>query len=308
MATRSVNAQVAVVVVSAVLAGCRVLPPDAQCRGLDGRVLRTAPLAPDREARLLADLRAAEAELAARPHDRDAAIWVARRLGYLGRFREAVDVLTRALQRHPGDPFLLRHRGHRWLTLRDLGAARRDLRQAADACRTTPDEIEPDGQPTPGRPPHSSLHYNVHYHLGLAYFLAGDWRPAEHAWLCCLAVCDDDESRVAVSHWLWCARMRLGDPAGAAAVVAPIHERMDVVENRSYHQLCLLYAGRLRADQIVPAAGSAGAAAAFGLAHHTLVRAGWAAARPALVELAADPGWPSFGVLAAEAELALRAP
>lgn len=308
MATRTVNPRAVFVVLSAVLAGCSSLPPDAQCRAFDGRVLRTVPPAPEREARLLADLRAAEAELAARPDDRDAAIWVARRLGYLGRFREAVDVLTRALRRHPGDPFLLRHRGHRWLTLRDLAAAQRDLRQAADACRTTPDVVEPDGQPTPGRPPHSSLHYNVHYHLGLAHFLAGHWALAEHAWLCCLAVSDDDESRVAVSHWLWCARMRLGDPAGAAAVVAAIHEGMDVVENRSYHQLCLLYAGRLQAEQIVPTAGSAGAAARFGLAHHTLVRVGRDAARPALAALAADPGWPSFGVLAAEAELALRDP
>ena len=182
--------------------------------------------------------------------------------------------------------------------------ARADLLAAADACRTTPDETEPDGQPTPGRPPHSSLHYNVHYHLGLACFLLGDWRQAEHAWLCCLAVADDDESRVAVTHWLWCARMRMGDRAGAAAVVAPIHERLDVVENVAYLNLCMLYAGRRTREQITPREGSSGSALAFGLAHHELVTGNRDEALLALFALAQSSGWSAFGVIAAEAELA----
>jgi len=140
--------------------------------------------------------------------------------------------------------------------------------------------------------------------LGLACFLLGDWRQAEHAWLCCLAVADDDESRVAVTHWLWCARMRMGDRAGAAAVVAPIHERMDVVENVAYLNLCLLYAGRRTRAQIAPREGSSGSALAFGLAHHKLVTGNRDEALLALFALAQSPGWSAFGVIAAEAELA----
>jgi len=285
-------------------AGCRTLPRDAQCWSLDGRVLGTPPADPVEQAHQLAALAHAEAQWLASPQDRDAAIWYARRLGYLGRFRDAIDVLTRALDDHPGDPFLLRHRGHRWITLREFGKAADDLERAALACRTTPDATEADGQPTPGRPPHSSLHFNVHYHLGLALFLAGDFVPAERAWLDCLAVVDDDESRVAVCHWLWCVRMRLRDPAGAAAVVAPIHAAMDVVENVAYLNLCLLYAGRTARDQIAPRPGSSGSALAFGLAHHDLVAGDRSRARAALRELAASSGWAAFGVIAAEAELA----
>jgi tetratricopeptide (TPR) repeat protein len=286
------------------LAGCRSLPPGAECWSLDGRALVSPPPAADAAARLADDLRGAERTHAERPDDRDAAIWHARRLGYLGRYRDAVAVLTAALARHPGDPFLLRHRGHRWLTLREFAAARADLRAAADACRTTPDATEPDGQPTPGRPPHSSLHYNVHYHLGLACFLLGDFAAAECAWLDCLAVVDDDESRVAVTHWLWCARMRAGDPAGAFAVVAPIHAGMDVVENVAYLNLCLLYRGDRAPVDLAPRAGSSGSALAFGLAHHALVTGDRARARAELAALAASPGWSAFGVIAAEAELA----
>lgn len=285
-------------------AGCHALPHGAECLALDGRALVATVPAGEAGDRLRADLAAAEAALAANPTDRDAFVWLGRRLGYLGRYREAIDAFSRGLDEHPDDPVLLRHRGHRWITLREFGKAAWDLERAAERLRTVPDEVEPDGRPTAGRAPHSTLHYNVHYHLGLASFLLGDWAMAEHAWLCCLAVVDDDESRVAVTHWLWCARMRAGDPAGAAAVVAPIHAGMDVVENVAYQNLCLLYRGdRTRAD-LAPRAGSSGSALAFGLAHHALVTGDRARARAELAALAASPGWSAFGVIAAEAELA----
>ncbi len=293
-----------ILLVPCALAGCASLPPGAECRSLDGRALFSPPLEPGAKAQREADVAHAGARWLASPQDKDAAIWYARRLGYLGRYRDAVEVLTKALQQRPGDPFLLRHRGHRWITLREFAAAEGDLSAAAEACRRAQDEIEPDGQPTPGRTPHSSLHYNVLYHLGLAMFLQGDWPAAEHAWLRCLAVAANDESRVAVTHWLWCVRMRRGDPAGAAAVVAPISPAMDVLENRSYHQLCLLYAGKLSRDAVAVPEGSAGAALRFGLAHRDLVLGDRDAARRQLEVLAADPGWASFGVIAAEVELA----
>ena len=285
---------------------CRTLPPGGECWSLDGRALFAAPAEAAVQAQLERELAAARAAAAAAPRDRDAAIWHARRLGYLGRYHDAVDVLTAALELHPGDPFLLRHRGHRWLTLRELERAVDDLERAAERCRTTADVVEPDGQPTPGRPPHSTLHFNVHYHLGLARFLLGRFERAERAWLDCLAVAANDEARVAVTHWLWSVRMRTGDPAGAAAVVVPIRPQMDVVENRAYHQLCRLYAGELPRTAIEVPAGSGGAALRFGLAHFDLVRGDTGAAERAFAALATEPGWAAFGVLAAEAELARR--
>ena len=150
-------------IVAALLVACESLPPGVQAESVDGR-RELVSLAPERDeaVRLEAELAAARAALAAAPQDRDAAIWVARRLGYLGRVREAIDVLTKTLEDHPDDPFVLRHRGHRWITLREFGRATADLELAAQGCRTVLDEVETDGRPTPGRQPHSSLHYNVH--------------------------------------------------------------------------------------------------------------------------------------------------
>lgn len=286
--------------------GCHALPQGAECLAIDGRALFATVPAGEVGDRLRAQLAAAEAALAANPSDRDALVWLGRRLGYLGRYREAIDVFSRGLDAHPDDPVLLRHRGHRWITLREFGKAAWDLERAAERLRTVPDEVEPDGRPTAGRAPHSTLHYNVHYHLGLALFLARDYELAERAWLRCLAVVGNDESRVAVTHWLWSVRMRLGDVAGAAAVVAPIHAGMDVVENQSYLQACLLYGGKLRRADVQPLAGSAGSALAFALAHHDLVRGDRNAARAAMERLAKEPMWSAFGVIAAEVELARR--
>jgi len=289
---------------SFLVAGCASLPPGAVCRSLDGRPLFAVPPEADAQKRLEGDLAAAQAAYAAAPRDRDAAVWVGRRLGYLGRHHEAIAVFTDALAMHPNDPFLLRHRGHRWITLREPGKAIADLERAAIACRTVPDAVEPDGRPTEGRMPHSSLHYNVHYHLGLACLLRGEFARAERAWLDCLAVIANDESRVAVTHWLWCAKMRRGDRAGAAAVVAPIRADLDVVDNRGYLQLCLFYAGKLQRDAIVKPEGSGGSALAFGLAHHALVTGEKDRARQEFEALVKSPGWTAFGVLCAEAELA----
>ena len=295
------------VTLSALLAltSCQLpLPAGFEARALGGRLLAPPPLSAavvaDREAKLAA----ARVELARSPGDRDAWIWVGRRLGYLGRYREAIDVYTAALARWPGDPFLLRHRGHRHLSVRAFGCAVDDLALASSACRQVPDEVEPDGLPVPGRPPHSSLHFNVYYHLALAFFVQGEMELAVEGWLRCLACSDDDESRVAVTHWLWCARMRAGDVAGARATVQGVTADMDVVENTAYHQLCLLYKGERTREQLSAGEGSSGAALRFGLAHHALVVGDRGQGRAALRALAADPGWAAFGVIAAEAEVA----
>jgi tetratricopeptide (TPR) repeat protein len=302
---------------SAVLAGlaavaacsappAKPLPDGAEAWSLDGRALYPPALPDAVRAPAEAELAAARALYERGPHVRDSAIWYGRRLGYLGRFRAAIEVYTANLRDHPDDPRLLRHRGHRWITVREFAAAESDLARAARCAAPLPIEVEADGQPVAGRPPHSTLQYNIHYHLGLARWLQGDFAGAEAAWRECLRVAQNDESRVAVSHWLWCACTRQGDDERAAAVVAPIHAAMDVVENTAYLELCLLYRGDRSLEQLRQGEGSSGAALAFGRAHWQLVRGDRASAFAELGALAANQVWPAFGVIAAEAELRRR--
>ncbi|MGE3173006.1 MAG: FAD:protein FMN transferase [Planctomycetota bacterium] len=271
----------------------------------DGRPLPRPTSPPATQQEREAALAAAEVALRARPDDVDAVVWVGRRLGYLGRFRDAIAHYTAALERHPREPHLLRHRGHRFLTVRDFEAARADLQHAAAAVQGTDDEVEPDGLPVAGRPPHSTLQGNIQYHLGLAHFCLGDFAAAEAAMRACLALARNDEMTVAATHWLWCALARQGRADEAAAQLAAIPTDPDVVENIDYLRLCRLYrdGGELPP---LPACAEESAAFAFGIANLAWQRR--ATDAPArLAQVAARPDWPAFGVMAAQALAPLTA-
>lgn len=244
------------------------------------------------------------------PDSVDAAVWVGRRLGYLGRFREAIAHYTEALRRFPDDPQLLRHRGHRHLTLRDFESARADLARAAEVVRDKPDVVEPDGKPTPGRPPHGSLHYAIWYHLGLSQFCLRDFAAAETSWRQCLQAARNGEGQAAVTHWICSSLFAQGRAGECAPLLAALPDRNDVVENRHYLELCLLYRGDVTFAELAQQKMPLGSSLAFGAAHYAWRKNGIdapsapkteAEAFAQLQAIAQRADWHSFGVIAAEA-------
>lgn len=297
----------------ALLAGCAAepalpeAPAGAQAVSLLGRPLEAPPLPPERRAALENDLAQAELRLQSQPDSEDAAIWVGRRRAYLGDFRGAITVFSDGLKRHPRSPALLRHRGHRYITLRSFDLAERDLARAARLTRGTADAIEPDGMPNDRNIPRSTLQTNIWYHLGLARYLQRNWPGAADAFRECLRLSPNDDMTVAASHWLWCSLRRAGRDEDAARVLDPIRTDMDVIENASYHRLLLLYKGLLAPEQIMPDVTQASAtdsAIAYGVAHWLLKTGDADRARRAFEWTVRTGAWPSFGVIAAEAELA----
>ncbi|MHC5071708.1 MAG: tetratricopeptide repeat protein, partial [Planctomycetota bacterium] len=87
------------------------------------------------------------AALRSAPRDEERIIWYGRRLAYIGRYEEAIGVYSKGLAVHPDSPKLLRHRGHRYITLRRFADAIADLERAGQLIDTRPDEVEPDGIP-----------------------------------------------------------------------------------------------------------------------------------------------------------------
>ncbi len=164
------------------------------------------------------ELAAARAAYEKNPNDPEALIWVGRRTAYLGRYQEAIDVFTEGVRKHPRDARMLRHRGHRWITLRRFDKAVADLTRAAQLIRGQQDQIEPDGLPNARNIPTSTLQSNIWYHLGLAHYLRGDFEQALRAYRECLAVSKNPDGVVSVSHWLYMTLRRLGrgDEARAA--------------------------------------------------------------------------------------------
>jgi tetratricopeptide (TPR) repeat protein len=296
-------------VLSCACAGTQAeLPEGAEARSLLGAVLVAPPLTAEGRATRQAQLEEAERRAAADPASEEARIWVGRRLAYLGRFRDAIAVYTKALEQHPGSARLLRHRGHRWITVREFGRAIADLSRAAELIAGKPDEIEPDGQPNARNQPTGTLGFNVWYHLGLARFLAGDFPAAVQGFSTCLrSFGQSPDKRVAASHWLWMALMREGREREAVALFDGMPPDLDVFENRAYYQLCLLYAGQRTAAELMAAAETGGdnefATIGFGVANWHLQRAGRARGTELLRRVVERGPWPSFGCIAAEAEL-----
>jgi tetratricopeptide (TPR) repeat protein len=252
--------------------------------------------------RLEANLTRAYADYERDPENADAIIWLGRRVAYLGRYRDAIDIFSEGVRKHPDDPRMYRHRGHRFITVREFDLAVRDLEQAARLLGERPDEVEPDGVPNARNIPRSTLHGNVWYHLGLAYYLRGDFNRALYGFRNALAVATNDDSRVAASDWLYMTLRRLGRAAEAAAVLEPIRQDMEIIENQQYHRRLLLYRGLLPADSLLSANGQ-DATLGYGVGNWHLYNGRREQAEEIFWQITSAENWTAFGYIAAEAEL-----
>lgn len=231
-------------------------------------------------------------------------IWLGRRLGYLGRFREAVEVYSAGLERYPESYRLLRHRGHRYITLREFDRATRDLEAAAALAERHPDALEPDGAPNPSGVPRSSDRSNIDYHAGLAHYLRGRYASAEH-WFSrrgSLTLRNDDMI-VSETHWRVLALTRLGRRTDALALLAEIRPDMDILENDNYHRLCLFYKGDITREAAL-GDGPLDAAVAYGVAAWIEAHGEAEAATALKRRIIAETNPAAFGHIAAEADLA----
>lgn len=205
---------------------------------------------PERNTQRTTDLKEAQAKRDAEPTSEEAWIWVGRREAYLGNYDEAIATYTVALELFPESPRLLRHRGHRQITIGRNDRAIEDLQQAWEGAKDLPDEIEPDGMPNAAGIPRSTLHTNILYHLALALYLEGRYQEAEAAWSACLECSPNDDMRVASGWWLLLMRTRLGDADGQAEIFQMVTPQMDIIENHVYHQLLLEAKGESLGDSV----------------------------------------------------------
>lgn len=296
------------------LGACRTapLPPDsrpadgAEAVSLTGERLVSPPIpAGTRDAY---EQRLAEARRAydRTPANADSIIWLGRRTAYLGRYREAIGIFTHGISKHPNDSRMYRHRGHRYITVRDLDRAIADLTRAAQLTRGQPDQVEPDGIPNALNVPTSTLQSNVWYHLGLAHYLQGDFGRALPAYREALRVSNNPDMLVATSHWLYMTLRRLGRDADAGAVLRPISRDLTIIENDAYHRLLLMYKGELPLDSLAPVGTDpvGDATIGYGVGNWHMYNGRRDAAMEVFRRVAGRGSWAAFGYIAAEAEVA----
>jgi tetratricopeptide (TPR) repeat protein len=267
---------------------------------------RTSP-PPTPEERLREGLAAATARYEADPSDELATIWLGRWLGYAGRYEEAVDVFTRGLQVHPDSAWLLRFRGHRFITLRRFDDAVADLERADALSEGQPDEVEPDGQPNEAGVPIGSLRSNIDYHLGLAHYLRGDFESALEVYLRSAERARANPDRtVSNAWWRWLTLRQLGREVEAEAFLDGLDLEVEVLENHAYRDLLRLCRGELRELELLVGVSpftTEFPTRAYGLAMKQLLDGDPEGGR-ARLQVCVEWGPPAaFGRIAAEVEL-----
>jgi dipeptidyl aminopeptidase/acylaminoacyl peptidase/tetratricopeptide (TPR) repeat protein len=283
--------------------------PAPEATSLLGQPLFPPPIPADQKKSLDDGLAEALAAFAKDPDGAESILLLGRRTAALGRYRDAIAIFSRGVDKYPGDIRFLRFRGHRYLSVRELDKAIADLQKAADliASQNLKDAVEPDVPPNPKRLPTATTNYNVYYHLALARYLKGDYAAAEQGWRASLRFAEGSPDGTAGStRWLYSALRHEGRASDAAELVAKIPKDLAVVDAVQYMDLLRLYKGERAVDQVLALAtdGLNLPTLGYGVADFLLLNGDPARARAILQDVVRGPQWAAFGAIAAEAELA----
>ncbi|HUS78329.1 MAG TPA: tetratricopeptide repeat protein [Patescibacteria group bacterium] len=206
------------------------------------------------------NLKAARKEYAENPEDPERLLWLGRRTGILGDFRKAAAIYSFGVEKWPNDPRFYRFRGHRFVILRLVDLAITDFERAAELIKGKPDEPElyASGGPNRDKMGVSSFHWNVWYHLGFTYLVAGRFEEAAEAYRRCMEVSDNPESVIATSHWLHMTLIRLGRWDEAEELLQKVKPNMELVEVGDYYETLLMQKGFLTPEELLEKARSEG--------------------------------------------------
>ncbi|MEO0554850.1 MAG: tetratricopeptide repeat protein [Bacteroidota bacterium] len=280
-----------------------------QTLSLLGDSLFTPDYSVERQARLDSNLNIANKNWQGDPSEINT-IWLGRRVAYAGRYRQAIDIFSEGLTRYPESYKLLRHRGHRYISIREFDKAIEDFKKAADMMPKDRIEIEPDGIPNSINTPLSSTQFNIWYHLGLAYYLKGNFEQALRSYKECLKVSVNDDLQSATVDWLYMTYRRLGRTEEAKQALIAVHENMTIIENSSYFKRLMMYKDDLPVDSVLNVSDSDPdldltlATQGYGVGNWYLYNGDTTKAIEVFKEVIDGKHWSAFGYIAVEADLA----
>ncbi|MBL8207418.1 MAG: tetratricopeptide repeat protein [Blastocatellia bacterium] len=241
------------------------------------------------------EVAAAEKKLATDPHNIDLLVALGRAQASVWRYQDAIATYTRGLKLAPKNApiiaLLYRHRGHRYISTRQFDKAVADLERAAKL---------------------NDHDFDIWYHLGLAYYLKGNYNKAINAYEQCRAVAEKegkDDSVIAVSDWLYMAYRRARKDVDAAKALERITPNMNVKENKSYFDRLLFYKGLKQETEIFnleKATDLEIATVGYGLGNWHWYHGNRAKAEEYFRKITSGKYWPAFGFIAAEVELSRK--
>jgi tetratricopeptide (TPR) repeat protein len=260
-------------------------------------------------ARLQRDLTVAIQNVKQDPNNEDNIIWHGRRLAYLSRFKDAIEVYTKGLEMYPKSYRLLRHRGHRYITLRKFSLAIQDLTLAASLVPAAPILMEPDGVPNKINRPLGSTQFNIWYHLGLAYYLTGDFNSAAIAYRKCLELAHNDDSKIAATDWLYMTLTNLGREEEVKTLLDAINDNVVLIENDAYLKRIKMNKGQISPEKLLELKPTSNenatnlATQGYGVGHYFLIKNNRIRAIQVFQKVLETDSWSSFGYIASEVEL-----
>lgn len=256
--------------------------------------------------KLQEDLDAAIVNLERNPNGINELIWAGRRTAYLGNYYEAIDYFSKAIALHPESAEPYRHRGHRWITLRCYDKAIADLTIAAGLTKGKTDLIELDGMPNEKNIPTSTLQSNIWYHLGLAYYLMGDYHQAVDAFNVCLGVSTNPDMFIATANWYNNSLRKAGRISEADEFLKKINPSVELIENHDYLRILKLYINKQEIndpiDFLKNEAGLGAASYGYGLGVYLMMKGEKSKANLVFNHILNLKQWGAFGYIAAEAE------
>jgi tetratricopeptide (TPR) repeat protein len=211
------------------------------------------------------------------------------------RYHDAIDTYSLGIKLAPNNAVLYRHRGHRYISTRQFNKATSDLEKASKL---------------------NAKDFDIWYHLGLSYYLRGDFVRAVRAYESCLAVVDEqmkndpaktDDSLVAISDWLYMSYRRAGSADKAARLLERIKPGMSVKENSDYYNRLMMYKGLKQEEDLLnmeKATPLQIATLGYGVGNWNLYSSSKERATEIFRKITSGDYWPAFGFIAAEAELA----
>ncbi len=201
-------------------------------------------------------------------------------------FREAIATLSAGLAMTPNDVMLLRWRGHRYLSVREFAKARADLTRGYAI---------------------DSTNYGILFHFGVLRFIEQDFSGAAAMFTRAQPLAPDGGERAGSTDWLWMSLSRAGRSADAMAMLARRPDSLQAPPGYAYVTRLRLYRGELTPETLFAPGDTADVQVAtlnYGLGNWYTVRGDTVKARAAFERAVATGGWPGFGFIVSEAELA----
>jgi tetratricopeptide (TPR) repeat protein len=231
-------------------------------------------------------LAAFERATAVDPANPDAYLLKCRSLAALRRHAEAVDACSESLRLLPDQPETLRDRGHYYLNLGQIEPGLADLQKAESL--TTRDR-------------------GVYYHLGLAYYLKGDFPRAASAYDACVADSGDDAAKVECQAWLLPSLIRAGRRNDARRLLESVTAPSMDGHPGNYLDRLLLFKGTKTEAQVAATMTAEGPASEATVGYNIgiwhLLNGREARARQYFQRALASNYTPAWGYRASEAEL-----